>query len=104
MNRKQLIMAVDIPAMETTKEGKLRGGFSTISNDGISLCGGPNNQCGRNDVCSDNNVCYDNKSSQLCAGNHATDCSSQYSTSTSTSSSSSTTSMSRMMADVFSLL
>lgn len=51
--------------METTAEGKLRGGFSSIGNAGISVCGGPNDHCDRNDVCSDNDYCYDNSDSQL---------------------------------------
>ena len=102
MEKKQLNTIV-VPALETTKEGKLRGGFSMIGNTGISVCGGPNKECGSNDVCTDNTHCYNNSDSQLCSGNHAsTDCSSHRSTNTSTSTSTST-SASRAMMDIFSL-
>lgn len=76
MKKNQSKMAIDIPAMETTAEGKLRGGFTSVGNEGISVCGGPNDKCGNNGACSDNGVCYDNSDSQACAGNHSTGCSS----------------------------
>ena len=90
MKKKQLESIV-IPTLETTKEGKLRGGFSNIGNTGISVCGGPNKHCNHNSVCSDNDFCYDNSNSQLCSGNHAEmNCSSHHSSATPTSTSSST--------------
>lgn len=97
-------MVVDIPALETTEEGKLRGGFSYLAHGGISICGGPNNHCENNSICRDNDVCYDNHDSQACAGNYSTDCSSHGSRPTFTSTSSSTsTSTSKLMSDIFSL-
>lgn len=99
--KKRQLKAIVVPALETTKEGKLRGGFSIIGNAGISICGGPNDNCDHNSVCSDNEHCYNNSDSQLCAGNRAsTSCSSNHSTTTSTSSA---TSMSNRMTDIFSL-
>lgn len=105
MERKQL-KTIDIPMLETTKEGKLKGGFTAIGKSGINLFGGSNDACGNNDVCSDNGSCYNNSNSQLCAGNRvSTDCSSHHlsPTSTSSTSTSSTTSLSNRMTDIFSL-
>lgn len=102
MKKKQFHTIV-VPKLETTIEGKLRGGFSMIGNAGIRVCGGPNDKCGNNEVCNDNEECYDNSDSQLCVGNRAsTDCSSHRSTNSSTSTSTST-STSKGMVDVFSL-
>ena len=100
-------MVVDIPALETSVEGKLRGGFSYVTHGDVSICGGPNNHCRRGDretnsVCSDNDVCYDNHDAQACSGNYSTNCSSHRSHPTSTSTSSST-STSKLMSDIFSL-
>lgn len=87
MKKQKVRRLVDIPALETTVEGKLRGGFSNIQRSTNSrVTGGPNDECDRNSVCSDNLVCYDNHDSQACAGNHATSCSSMTSSSTSVSS------------------
>ena len=102
--KKRQLKSIIVPALETTAEGKLRGGFSSIGNAGISVCGGPNDHCDRNDVCSDNDYCYDNSDSQLCAGNRTgSDCSSHRSSSTSTSDTSST-SISNGLTDIFLLL
>ena len=106
MKQNKLIKPIEIPALENTAEGKLRGGFARISNGGISMFGGPNGSCSNNDVCTDNGVCHDNRSSMSCAGNHATSCSSQGSTATPvpTSPSVSPTSSSLMVGNVFSFI
>lgn len=106
MKQNKKIKLVEIPILESTAEGKLRGGFSRIFNGGISLLGGPNDSCGNNDVCTDNKVCYDNKSSQDCVGNHGTSCSSKGSTPTSipTSPSASPTGSSLMIGNIFSFI
>ena len=103
--KKRELNSIIVPALETTVEGKLRGGFSSIWNSGISTYGGPNDHCDRNSVCTDNGYCYDNHDSRYCAGNRSSlNCSSHHSSSTSTSTSTpSPTSISNSLRDILSL-
>ncbi len=98
-------MAVDIPALETTVEGKLRGGFSYFTHGDVSICGGINEPCRGNSICRDNQGCYNNHDSQACAGNrNEQECSNHGSPPTATTTSTSTsTSTSKSMSDIFSL-
>ena len=95
-------ITIEIPAMEATMEGKLHGGFTTISDgNNISVCGGPNKDCKNNPGgCYDNYSCYNNIYSGACSGNPEGGSCSNHGTATSTSTSSST-SRSMMATDLF---
>jgi hypothetical protein len=69
MKTKNSVLRIRIPAIVSTQENSLRGGFVALSGNASRLGGGPNAHCGDNEVCSDNNYCYDNTSTRACAGN-----------------------------------
>lgn len=73
---KKTIVSIDIPAIEETLEGKLRGGFAAFSMEGARN-NDDNTRCENNIECSGNTDCYDN---QTCNGN--TGCSGNLTTTT----------------------
>ena len=73
---KKTIVSIDIPAIEETLEGKLRGGFAAFSMEGARN-NDDNKRCENNIECSGNTDCYNN---QTCNGN--TGCSGNLTTTT----------------------
>jgi len=105
--KQKITRSIVIPALETTIEGKLRGGFSSIVECCLTSRRGYNVQCAINASCSDNTICYNNTEVEMCQGNVIEEyCSYNGGTVTSTATSTSTstsTSTAKLMADMFSL-
>lgn len=57
--KQKITRSVVIPVLESTVEGKLRGGFSSVTQGRIQLRGGSNQDCSGNGSCFDNNICFD---------------------------------------------
>ena len=62
------LLQIELPALEQSKEGKLRGGFTmTRSGDsGVVANNCDNTQCSGNSGCKNNGACYNNST---CSGN-----------------------------------
>lgn len=97
--KQKITRSVVIPALESTVEGKLRGGFSSVTQGRIHLRGGSNEDCYGNGSCFDNNICFGN---DYCQGNPGVCGANGAITGTATSTSTST-STSKLMANMFSL-
>ena len=93
------IKLINIPALNETAEGRLKGGFSIVGRARVQ--GGPNDDCANNDICFDNKVCWNNK--DWCQGNHSdTNCGSGTAGSTGTSTGTSTSIPSLAIGNIFS--